>query len=327
MLDLGVGATQGCRGVGSSECSGHQRNEECLLRLLMRQQLGLQLRQQPLHRRQVAAGAGQRVSHRADPLDGGQNRVVLCTQGAGRRLVLRRHGDGVCSTGQHRTQGEADRQYVNDLLRHRTCRRLQKPESRGDHGRQREPHADHDRLQRDGLGAPGDQDRLRQGVNPVDGQHDVSGLRRRRRTPCGQRDAGSGCRQRGRIVDAVTDHDGGARRGLTPDRGELVGGVAVRQNLVDADDAPDGLGTVCPVTGQQDNAPDACRPQSADHARRLGPDGVFQQQRARRLVVDSSEDDERAIKLRAPSNLKHPEWGILTHDPGRFAQPHAVTPH
>src|SRR5665647_3255289 len=44
---------------------------------------------------------------------------------------------------------------------------------------------------------------------------------------------------RGGVVDAVADHDRGAPRGLVLDRGELVGGVAVGEHGVDADDAPD----------------------------------------------------------------------------------------
>lgn len=47
--------------------------------------------------------------------------------------------------------------------------------------------------------------------------------------------------------------------------------IAVGQDSVDPHDAPDGLGRVRSVTGQQDNALDASSPQRPDHARRLRP--------------------------------------------------------
>ena len=112
-----------------------------------------------------------------------------------------------------------------------------------------------DGLERDPARAAGDEDGVGEGVDAVDGEHDVGGLRRRGRAARGERHPDAGGGEGGGVVDAVADHDGAGRGRLRPDRGELVGGVAVGEHRVDADDAADRLGDVRPVAGDEDRAP------------------------------------------------------------------------
>ena len=113
----------------------------------------------------------------------------------------------------------------------------------------------------------------------------------------------------------------GAARGLPLDRGELVGRVAVGQHGVDPDDPPDRLRDVGAIAGDQHDPGDPGLAQRPHHPGRVGPDGVLQQERAGRLVVDGDEHGQRAVELGAAAHLAHPWRRGRADDPGRLAEP------
>ncbi len=114
---------------------------------------------------------------------------------------------------------------------------------------------------------------------------------------------------------------------LRADRGELVGGVAVGEHGVDADDAADRLGDVGPVAGDQDRrAVIPASRRAAHHPGRVGPDRVLEQERAGRLAVDGDEDREGAVERGAAAHLPHPRRVVVADDPARLAEPDAVPP-
>jgi len=78
--------------------------------------------------------------------------------------------------GYHGPQRDADRQDVDDLLQDGACRGRKIPQRGNDHRDQGKAHADHNRLQRNPFGPPGNEDRIGDGVNPVNREYDVRGL-------------------------------------------------------------------------------------------------------------------------------------------------------
>jgi hypothetical protein len=61
-------------------------------------------------------------------------------------------------------------------LQERARRRLEEPGRGGDHRHERQAHADEDGLQGDPFRAARDEDRVGQGVDPVDRENDVGRL-------------------------------------------------------------------------------------------------------------------------------------------------------
>ena len=121
-----------------------------------------------------------------------------------------------------------------------------------------------------------------------------------------QRHSGTGGRQGGGVVDAVSNHDGRGLGRRLPDDAELVGRVLLGVHGVDADDATNGLCDVGPVAGDQDDPVDPGSSQRPDHPRCVGPDGVLEQQRARRYAVDGGEHGERPVEVGPVTRLAYP---------------------
>ena len=193
------------------------------------------------------------------------------------------HRDRVHLARQHAPQRDADGQHVDDLLHDRARRWWQQAGCGGEHRDQRQTHADQDGLQGDPLGASGDEDGVGQGVDPVDREHHVGGLRGCRRPARGQCHPDPGGGERRGVVDAVADHDRRAMGRLALDRGELVCRVAVGQHAVHAHDPPDHVRDVGAVAGDQHDAGDPGLAQRANHSGGVGPDRVLEQERAHGL--------------------------------------------
>ena len=103
--------------------------------------------------------------------------------------------------------------------------------------------------------------------------------------------------ERGRVVDAVTDHDRVARPLLEPDCFDLLGRGPFGEDVIDADDGADGPGVLLPVAGHHDDAAYAVAAQLADRACGIRTDRVVEEQRTDGRAVDVDED--RAAPRRA----------------------------
>ncbi|MNR13840.1 hypothetical protein D3C85_1302700 [compost metagenome] len=103
-------------------------------------------------------------------------------------------------------QGVKDDHHVDALLHHSADQRRQVTEGRHRHGQQRQSHADQHTLARDVAGASGNVQRLDQPIQPIHQQHDTRGLCRSSGTAGPHGHADIGRRQRGGVVDAITDH-------------------------------------------------------------------------------------------------------------------------
>ncbi len=280
MLDLGVRAGQRIGG-GLAQGAGDQGHQPGLVGPLVVQQVRAQPDQEPAHRREVRVARADPVGHRPDLLDDRQRGLVLGPDLLAGGHVRRRQRHRVGPPGEDRPQGQPDRQHVDALLEDRPRGGRQPAERRDGHGGQREPHADADGLPGDPAGPLGDEDRVGEGVDTVHREHDAGGLRGGGGPPGGQRDADVGGGQRRGVVDPVAHHHGDRRRALRLDHGQLLRRVAAGAHDVGAHHAPHGLGGVEAVPRQQHHAPDAGGAQAVDHARRVGPDHVLQQEAPR----------------------------------------------
>ena len=324
VFDLRVRATQRRRRVRPAERPAHQGNEKLLVGSLMGKELALEPVQQGKHRGERDVMRGQCVGRGPDLLDQRQDGVVLGPQPQGGGDITGRHGDRVDHSWQHGAKGEADSQHVDDLLHDGARRRREESDRGNDHRGQRQPHADQHGLQGDGLRTTGDQYRVSQGVDPINSEYDVGGLRGRCRPACGKRHPHPGRCERGSVVDPVADHDRRNRRRLALDRRKLVCRVAVGQHRVDAHDAPDHGGDVGAIARDQDDASDPGTAHRADHPGRIGPDRILQQEDAGRLAVDGDEDGQRAIQIGPAPHLAHPRRSSVADDPSSFTQLHPV---
>lgn len=100
----------------------------------------------------------------------------------------------------------------------------------------------------------------------------------------------------------------------------LVGGVAVGEDGVDADDPADRLGDVGTVTGEQDGPADPDLAQRRHHAWRVRAHGVLEQERAGRRAVDGDEDREAPVERGAAAHLSQPGRVVGADDPPSLAE-------
>jgi hypothetical protein len=77
---------------------------------------------------------------------------------------------------RERPERVQDHDHVDRFLEERAGDRGQRAGGREQHRHQRHAHADHDALERDRSGPLGDPDRLREAVQPVHRDHEVSRL-------------------------------------------------------------------------------------------------------------------------------------------------------
>ena len=202
----------------------------------------------------------------------------------------------------------------------------EKPDRGSDHRHERQTHPDDDRLERDPARATGDEDGVGEGVDPVDGQHDVGGLRRRRRAPGGEGDPDPGGREGGGVVDAVADHDGAGRgptrRGWRPACRWGRGRRARRRRR-----RCGRRSRRCrPGRRSQDRAPDPDLAQGRHHARRVGPHRVLEEEGAGGVAVDGDEHREAPVERRPAAHLAQPRRVVVADDPPRLAEPDPSCP-
>ena len=110
-------------------------------------------------------------------------------------------------------------------------------------------------------------DRVGDPVHPVDGDHGVGGLGGDGCAGRAHRDAEVGERQRGRVVDAVADHDHRAQIGIgaqTLDDLELLLGGLLGVDAVDAELATDPLRDRTAISGHHRYVANALGAQSLD---------------------------------------------------------------
>jgi hypothetical protein len=123
-------------------------------------------------------------------------------------------------------------------------------------------------------------------------------------------------RQRGRVIDAVPDHDDRPAALLGPHGVELVGGGSLGQHAVHADDRADRFGYLGAVSGDHDNPVDAACAQRTDGPGGIGADRVVQDQDPGRLAVNCDEHRERSVQPCSPACGLRPAWR-----PGQAADP------
>jgi hypothetical protein len=157
------------------------------------------------------------------------------------RLLLGVHAH-VEAGGAQRTQRVEQHGEVDHLLEERTPGGGQVPGCGDAHGHQRQADAHDHALARDAARAAGDDHRIAEAVEPVDGQHDVGRLGRRGRAAGADGDADVGQGERRRVVDPVADHDRAPQPSFAADDLDLLGGGALGQDLVH----PDHGATVSP---------------------------------------------------------------------------------
>ena len=110
----------------------------------------------------------------------------------------------------------------------------QVPTGGDEHGQEGESDVDDDALHRDPPGATGDDHGFAESIQSVDGEHDVSRLRRRGRAPRpdGPADVGEG--ECGCVVEAVAHHDRGTGALFERYRRDFVGGAALGEDVIDS---------------------------------------------------------------------------------------------
>ena len=172
--------------------------------------------------------------------------------------------------------------------------------------------------ERDAAAAARDDDRLAEPVEPVDGEDDVGGLRRRGRAASTDRDADVGERERGRVVDAVADHDRGPGAVLEPDGFHLLGRGALGEHVVDADHRTDHLRVLLAVAGHHDDAAEPVAAQLPDRSGGVRPDRVVEQERADLPAVHVDEDRERAVEAGAAPHALRPRRARVGLRPARL---------
>ena len=202
-----------------------------------------------------------------------------------------------------RTQRVEDRRHVDQLLDQRPHRRPEQAERAADHEREREPHAHDDGLDRDRARPAGDRDRVHEPVQSIRDEHGVGRLRGGGRAPRAHGDAHIGGRERRRVVQPVSDHHDHAGLALGFQGLDLLRGIALGHDPVDAERRTDGLGHVGMVAGDHDHAFDPGTAERSDHAGCVRADRVVDDQGARDRSVDRHEDARGAVQHRAPAHL------------------------
>ena len=268
----------------------------------------------------------ERVGDGAELVELGAKRLVLGAETPrerGARFVERRR---VAAAGREGTQGVEDDGDVDGFLEDRAPHGREQAERRGDHGRTGHGHPGDHTLRRDRPGAVGDGEAVREVVETVDGEDHVGGFRRGGRATGADRDAHVGERQRGRVVDAVADHDRGPVPARFHDCFDLLCGGAFGEHGVHTDDRADGFGDVGPVAGDHLDAADAAAAQRPDGAGCVGAQRVVQHDRACGRAVDGDEHGQRAVQVGPPVDGTNPDRRrAVGEDPARLAHRHLVS--
>ena len=99
---------------------------------------------------------------------------------------------------------------------------------------------------------------------------------------------------------------------------DLLGRCPLGEDLVDADHGADGLGGLGPIPGDHHDSIDAVLAQAAQGARRVGSDGIVEEQGAGRLAVDGDEDADHPVPVGSAAYRPQPR-GILRRHPAGLA--------
>ena len=309
VVDLDVRARHARHGVLAAHQIRDDRVDRRLLFLLVLRQ---PLHDEPAHRLEL--GARLLEGHRAEPVGDAPDPLQLRSELQVLSSEPLRHvGRGMrfrpAAAPTERAQRVQDRGDVDELLHDRATDRPDDPERPEEHEPEREPHPHHDTLDGDAAGALRDRDRVGEPVEPVHDQHHVGGLGGGRRASGAHRHAHIGGRERGRVVQAVADHDDDAAlAAFDLDGLDLLIGRALGQDPVDAERSAHGLGDVGMVARHHDHAPDPGAPQGPDHPRRVGPDRVVDHQGAGDFAVDRHEDARRTVEHRATPHVPRARW-------------------
>ena len=172
-----------------------------------------------------------------------------------------------------------------------------------------------------------DHDGFAEPVETIDGEHDVGRFGGGGRAAGADGDAHVGECERGGVVDAVADHDRSTGALFELDGVDFLGGCPFGEDVVDADDGPDGLRVVLAVAGDHHDAPDAVPAELANGSGGVGADRVVEEQRADGCAVDLDEDGECTVERGAPPDAAHPARARRCRRPARLADRDVVTLH
>ncbi len=171
----------------------------------------------------------------------------------------------------------------------------------------------------------GDDDGLAEPVEPVDRQHHVGRLRRRGRAARADRHADVGHGERGRVVDAVADHDRGGRAAASSRTASTFSaGVRSASTSSTPIDRAHRLATLRAVAGDHHDPADAAAAQLADGAGGVGSDRVVEEDGAdRRRRRSPTKTVSAAVELargggqsptHGPRRPGHPRSGLADRD-------------
>ena len=217
------------------------------------------------------------------------SRSSSCSAAKRRNIFSVSAGSSTSTAGLPRqgAQRVEDHRDIDALLQQRT-RGGRQPAQRGDrHRQQRQRHADHGALHGDAPRPAGDVHRIGETVQTIGGQHDVGGLRGRRRAARAHRDTDRRRRQRGSVVDSVADHDRHRAIPFGAHRGDLVGRALLGVDLVEPEHGRDLAGRLGAVAGQHDQPVQPGGAQPPDGAGCVAAQRVPQQYRTGWLAVDA----------------------------------------
>jgi hypothetical protein len=102
-------------------------------------------------------------------------------------------------------------------------------------------------LQRDSAGSPCDVYGIGHAIEAIEQYHHVGSFRRSTRAARTHRDPDISCRQRGRVINSIADHDRTALTLFGSHRIDFVSGFSFRENGIKVESSSDCLGGVRPI--------------------------------------------------------------------------------
>ena len=235
------------------------------------------------------------VGHTAQMIEFGAHHAVLGPEPGHERLGL-----GVEShqlrAGEHRPQRIEDHGHVDRLLQKRAPDRRQVPGGGHAHRHEREADAEDHTLAGETKRPSCDGETLGQPIESIDDEHHIGDLRRRRHTAGADGHPDVGERERRRVIEPITDHEGVSETHLLGDDIELPRRRALGEHRIDAEHRTDGLGHISSVTGDHDHPADAARAHGPDRARSVGAQPILEEDRADRGAVHGDIHRERAVE-------------------------------